>query len=493
MAKVAVLIADGFQDSEYFLPKIEIEKLGVETETVSISKSPVEIYSFFKGIGHLNIDKTIDEADPDDYVGVLVPGGAKSPAILAQDKRVLSFLRKVNSADKLIAPICRGTLLVATSGIVHGREITGFHLSSQYPELVVKPLVEQFGGTWREDKPVVVSGNLISSRHPDDIEFFSGAIRDWLRDSGALSESRLKISEEKSTRNNQFKPIIHTFKSGDAGLLVNGYLIETSDHVVAVDSALIESAAKDLRKKFDSLGKPLAFVLMTHGHPDHYNGLTHLTAGMNVDIIATPGTNRVILESDALKEKQWSGVFGDEWPKRRTFPNRTLDDGQSVLIDGLTFTVHDLGPGESDCDSFWVMEGNGKRVAFIGDVVLNHLHAYGADAHTFEWLRNLDRLLNELDGFDQIYPGHGESGGIELLKWQRHYLQELRAEIASFTNDKTGLSETEKAQLLEKMNQKFPDTKLDFLLVNSADPVAKELAAERERTRYRSSAHGVAI
>jgi protease I len=188
VAKVAVLVADAFQDSEYFLPKIEIEKLGVETETISISQNPVEIYSFFRGIGHLNIDKTIDEAGPDDYVGVLVPGGAKSPAILAEDERVLAFLRKVNSADKMIAPICRGTLLVATSGIAKGREITGFHLVGQYPDLAVKPVVEKFGGLWREDKPVVISGNLISSRHPDDIEFFSIAIRDWLRSSGALSK-----------------------------------------------------------------------------------------------------------------------------------------------------------------------------------------------------------------------------------------------------------------------------------------------------------------
>lgn len=485
MAKVAVLVADAFQDSEYFLPKIEIEKLGVETETVSISKNPVEIYSFFRGIGQLNIDKTIDEANPDDYVGVLVPGGAKSPSILAEDERVLAFLRKVNGADKMIAPICRGTLLVATSGIVKGREITGFHLSSQYPDLVVKPSVEKFGGIWREDKPVVVSGNLISSRHPDDIEFFSRAIRDWLRSSGVLSEGALKASET----NHRFKPVIHTFKSSEAGLMVNGYLIETSDHVVAVDSALIESAAKELRKKFDSLGKPLAFVLITHGHPDHYNGLTHLTAGMNVDIIATPGTDRVIRESDTLKEKQWNGVFGDEWPKKRTFPNRTLEDGQTVSVDGVNFTVHDLGPGESHSDSYWVMEGDGKRVAFIGDVVLNHLHAYGADAHTFEWLRNLDRLIADLDGFDRIYPGHGEPGGVELLQWQKHYLQELRAEIAAFAKNKTELSESEKAQLVEHMNKKFPDTKLDFLLINGADPVAKELATARERTGQSSSAH----
>jgi len=188
VAKVAVLVADAFQDSEYFLPKIEIEKLGVETETLSISKTPVEIYSFFRGIGHLNIDKAIDEAKIGDYAGVLVPGGAKSPAILAEDERVLSFLREMDDAEKMIAPICRGTMLVATSGIVKEREITGFHLSSQYPDLAVKPLVEKYGGLWREDKPVVISGNLISSRHPDDIHYFSSAIRDWLRSSGAVAQ-----------------------------------------------------------------------------------------------------------------------------------------------------------------------------------------------------------------------------------------------------------------------------------------------------------------
>jgi protease I len=188
VAKVAVLVADAFQDSEYFLPKIEIEKLGVETETLSISKRPVEIYSFFRGIGHLNIDKAIDEANVGDYAGVLVPGGAKSPAILAEDERVLSFLREMDGAQKMIAPICRGTMLAATSGIAKGREITGFHLSSLYPDLAIKPLVEKYGGLWREDKPVVVSGNLISSRHPDDIEYFSAAIRDWLHSSGTVSK-----------------------------------------------------------------------------------------------------------------------------------------------------------------------------------------------------------------------------------------------------------------------------------------------------------------
>jgi deglycase len=113
--KIGVLAADGFQDSQYFLPKIEIEKLGLETEVISLSHAPIEIYSFFSRIGLLDVQKTIDEANPADYVGVLVPGGAKSPAILSENENVLSFLRTLNGERKLIAPICRGTLLVATS------------------------------------------------------------------------------------------------------------------------------------------------------------------------------------------------------------------------------------------------------------------------------------------------------------------------------------------------------------------------------------------
>jgi hypothetical protein len=58
--------------------------------------------------------------------------------------------------------------------------MTGFHLGEQYPELVVRPAVEKAGGLWSDDKPVVVDGNLISSRHPDDVPQFIAAIRQWL-------------------------------------------------------------------------------------------------------------------------------------------------------------------------------------------------------------------------------------------------------------------------------------------------------------------------
>jgi protease I len=178
--KIGVLLADAFQDSEYFLPKFEIESTGAHTEVISLGSKPIEVYSYFSRIGSLDVDKTIGEADPGDYAGVLVPGGAKSPAIIAENDDVRSFLQRVNAQRGLVASICRGSLLVARSGIAEGRPITGFHLAGEYPELVIRPIVEKYGGIWRDGAPVVVDGNLISSRHPNDMAHFSSAIRHWL-------------------------------------------------------------------------------------------------------------------------------------------------------------------------------------------------------------------------------------------------------------------------------------------------------------------------
>ena len=179
--KVAALVADAFQDSEYFLPKVALQdQLGLEVEVVSSGKAPIEIWSYFKRIGLLDVDRAVEDANPSDYLGVLVPGGARSPALLAEDPRIIAFLRVIDEQQKLVAAICRGPLLVAVSGIAQGRHLTGFCQESEYPDLVIRPTVEAYGGIWSDYKPVVVDGNLVSSRHPNDIEHFTSAIRRWV-------------------------------------------------------------------------------------------------------------------------------------------------------------------------------------------------------------------------------------------------------------------------------------------------------------------------
>jgi len=179
--KIAALVADAFQEEEYFFPKVALNEAGYEVEVVSSRKEPVEIFSYFARTGLLDVQRAIAEARPEDYVGVLIPGGAKSPALLAEDPRVTKFVQDVSAGGGVIACICRGSLLAARSKVVAGRRMTGFNDSASYPELVVQPDAEAAGATWVQDAPVVVDHNLVTSPHPRYSTAFSAAIVEALR------------------------------------------------------------------------------------------------------------------------------------------------------------------------------------------------------------------------------------------------------------------------------------------------------------------------
>ncbi len=173
--KIAALVADAFQEEEYFLPKIALQSAGYEIEVVSMRSSPIEMYSFFSPTGKLDVDKPIAEAKAADYVGVLIPGGAKSPALLAESAAVRQFVQEANARGIMLAAICRGSLLLAKSEVISGKRVTGFHDAEQFPDLVVQPHAEAAGAEW-VDAPVVTDGNLVTSPHPDEIAAFNKAM-----------------------------------------------------------------------------------------------------------------------------------------------------------------------------------------------------------------------------------------------------------------------------------------------------------------------------
>ena len=174
--KIAALVADAFQEEENFFPKVALNEAGYRVEVVSSRKEPVEIYSYFARTGLLDVERAIDEARPEDYVGVLIPGGAKSPALLAEDPRVTKFVQDVSARGGVIACVCRGSVLAARAKVVAGRRMTGINDAVSYPELVVQPDAETAGATWVQDAPVVADGNLVTSPHPRHSAAFSAAI-----------------------------------------------------------------------------------------------------------------------------------------------------------------------------------------------------------------------------------------------------------------------------------------------------------------------------
>ena len=267
------------------------------------------------------------------------------------------------------------------------------------------------------------------------------------------------------------EPTIHRYPLEHEGAFVNAYLVETESSVVAIDSLLTVTEARQLRAGLEQLAKPLEAVLLTHSHPDHYGGLTELVADDDVPIIAPQGVIDVIARDDEAKERILRPMFGDEWAAERTFPNTPIRDGESVTFDGATFTVIDLGPSESPHDSPWVLDED-ERTVFLGDQIYGQKHCFLADGFHQEWLTNIERLRERFPSDAAFHIGHGGPAGPADWDWQRGYIETFLEAVksADWSN-----AEQAHASVVTTMKRYLPTDELLFLMELSIEPVANQL------------------
>jgi glyoxylase-like metal-dependent hydrolase (beta-lactamase superfamily II) len=261
---------------------------------------------------------------------------------------------------------------------------------------------------------------------------------------------------------------------------VNAYLIESASDVVAVDATLGMSDGRRLRARIKEIGKPLAGVIVTHAHPDHYGAVTALVSDWDVPVYAVGGVDDVIRRDDAEKERILRPMFGEEWATIRTFPTHRVRDGDHVNIGSATFRVIDVGPGESPHDSWWMLESDVQTRVFAGDLVYNHMHAYLADGYCDQWLDNLARAKRELPGDAELFVGHGNpTRGPETLDWQVGYIEAFLAAVRSGA-DRDGLIGDELTEAVaRRMKTYLPDDDLEFLMRLSVEPSRIRLASQR--------------
>ena len=265
-------------------------------------------------------------------------------------------------------------------------------------------------------------------------------------------------------------PVTHRIESTVAGTPVNAYLIEGERAVVAVDGTLTVSGGRAVRARIEAIGKPLAALLLTHAHPDHYGGAGEVTADSDAPIVATAGVDAVIRRDDHIKEAILRPMFGDEWPRERAFPSQLAEPGAELAFDDIEVVVRDLGPGESPHDSVWLLDGG--STVFSGDQAYNHMHGYLADGHWETWLANLDRLAAELAPGAILLPGHGAQAGRELLDWQRGYIERFvgALEAADWSDPALAQQSVE-----EEVSAYLPADELRFLMQLSIEPAAAKL------------------
>jgi glyoxylase-like metal-dependent hydrolase (beta-lactamase superfamily II) len=272
--------------------------------------------------------------------------------------------------------------------------------------------------------------------------------------------------------------IVHRFQ---ASLFpVNAYLIESPLDVVAVDATLGVSDGRRLRARVDETGKPLAGIIVTHTHPDHYGAVAALVSGLDVPVYAVGGVDEGIRRDDDAKERILRPLFGDEWATTRTFPTHKVHDGDRVSIGSMTFRVVDVGPGESPHDSWWVLESGGPPQVFLGDLIYNHMHAYLADGFSEPWLQNLARAKRELPPEAELFVGHGAPvRGPEMFDWQAGYIETFLEAVRSGA-ETDGLSGDELTEAVaRRMKEYLPQDDLGFLMRLSVEPTRGRLASRR--------------
>ncbi|MEK6439262.1 type 1 glutamine amidotransferase domain-containing protein [Pseudonocardia sp. T1-2H] len=167
--KIAALAADGFEKVELTIPLRALKLAGAKVDVVSLRHGRIRGVNLHMPASRVGVDKTVAEADPGDYGGLLLPGGFINPDLLRQSARAREFVRAFASSDKPIVTLCHGPWVLASAELLTGRTLTS------WPG--IRDDLVNAGATWL-DQEIVRDGNLTTSKGPQDMVAFVPAMLD---------------------------------------------------------------------------------------------------------------------------------------------------------------------------------------------------------------------------------------------------------------------------------------------------------------------------
>ena len=162
--KVAILVADGFEQVEMTKPRQALDEAGAETKIVSLKSGKIQgMHHADKG-DRFDVDLAVDQARPEEFDALMIPGGLLNPDALRANENALEFTRHFFREGKPVATICHGPQVLISAGLVRGRTMTSWP--------AIKADMLNAGANWVNEE-VVVDNGLVSSRKSDDIRAFN--------------------------------------------------------------------------------------------------------------------------------------------------------------------------------------------------------------------------------------------------------------------------------------------------------------------------------
>jgi protease I len=161
---VAILATDGFEEAELAEPKKALDKADATIHVIAPHSGEIKGWDKTDWGRHARVDRELSEASVNDYDALMLPGGVISPDKLRMDSRAVAFVRHFFETGKPVAAICHGPWILAEADVVRGRMLTS------WPSLQTD--LRNAGANW-VDEQVVVDGNLITSRKPEDLPAFN--------------------------------------------------------------------------------------------------------------------------------------------------------------------------------------------------------------------------------------------------------------------------------------------------------------------------------
>lgn len=181
--QVAIFAMDGVENVELTEPGKALEQAGAKTTLFSPKKGKIQSVNHMDKADQIEVDATIEEADPANFDAVLLPGGAVNADHLRVQPRAQEFVRSMDREGKPIAVICHGSWLLVSAGLVRGRYLTSYH--------TIQDDIRNAGGKW-QDAETVRDSNWISSRQPSDIPMFNRAMIELFTEKKSAREEKTR-------------------------------------------------------------------------------------------------------------------------------------------------------------------------------------------------------------------------------------------------------------------------------------------------------------